>query len=488
MEQTSVPDSRLILVTGATGYVGGRLLNELQRRRHRVRCLARRPDFISPRITPPTEIIKGDVFDPESLDRAMAGVHTAYFLVHSLAAAGSFEENDRIAAENFARAAEKARVQRIIYLGGLGEGQKLSPHLSSRQEVGSILRQSKVPAIEFRASVILGSGSLSFELVRALVERLPIMTTPRWVRTKTQPIAIEDVIAYLIAAIDSTLEASTVFEIGCADITSYDGIMREYARQRGLKRLIIPVPWLNPWLSGFWLALVTPLYYKIGRWLIEGVKNETIVHDARALTVFNIRPRGVREAIQRALANEDQEFAATRWTDAAPAYLKTGRGGGRVGNRFVYSREIQVPYPPDECFKPIHCIGGTSGWYALNWLWSLRGFIDKVAGGVGSNRGRRNPRCLLPGDTIDFWRVEAIEQDRMLRLFSELKAPGRAWLQIEVKADASNSIIRLTSIFDPVGLAGLLYWYVLYPFHVFVFREMLRGIAKTIRISQPLQK
>ena len=488
MEQTSVPDSRLILVTGATGYVGGRLLNELQRRGHRVRCLARRPDFISHRITPPTEIIKGDVFDPESLDRAMAGVHTAYFLVHSLAAAGSFEENDRIAAINFARAAEKARVQRMIYLGGLGEGQKLSPHLSSRQEVGSLLRQSKVPAIEFRASVILGSGSLSFELVRALVERLPVMTTPRWVRTKTQPIAIEDVIAYLTAALDVPLAASTVFEIGCADITSYEGIMREYARQRGLKRLIIPVPWLNPWLSGFWLALVTPLYYKIGRWLIEGVKNETIVNSTSALETFTIRPRGVREAVQRALANEDREFAETRWTDTSPAYLKSGQGGARFGNRFVYSREIRVPHLPDECFKPVRCIGGANGWYTLNWLWSLRGFIDKLAGGVGSARARRDPQCLLPGDIIDFWRVDAVEQNRMLRLFSELKAPGRAWLQIEVKAADSGSLIRLTSIFDPLGLAGLLYWYVLYPVHVLVFRGMLESIVKAIRSSQLLQK
>jgi len=488
MDNPSVTDNRLILITGATGYVGGRLLSELERKGHRIRCLARKPEFIAHRAQPSTEIVPGDVFDTSSLERAMAGVHTAYFLVHSLAAAGSFEENDRIAATNFARAAEQAGVKRMIYLGGLGAGQNLSPHLSSRQEVGAILRQSTVPAIEFRASVILGSGSLSFELVRALVERLPVMTTPRWVRTRTQPIAIEDVIAYLIAALDVPLDASTVFEIGCADITSYDGIMREYARQRGLKRLIIPVPWLNPWLSGFWLALVTPLYYKIGRWLIEGVKNETIVNSSRALETFNVRPRGVREAIQRALANEDREFAETRWADAAPEYLKPGLGGARFGSRLIYSKDITVPCPPADCFKPIQCVGGETGWYNLTWLWKLRGLLDKMVGGVGSKRGRRNPRCVLPGDTIDFWRVEAIEQDRMLRLSSELKAPGRAWLQFEVKGDAARSSIRLTSIFDPLGLAGLLYWYVFYPFHVLVFSRMLTGIAKAIRSNQSLQK
>jgi hypothetical protein len=320
------------------------------------------------------------------------------------------------------------------------------------------------------------------------VERLPVMTTPRWVRTRTQPIAIEDVIAYLIAALDIPLETSTVFEIGCADITSYDGIMREYARQRGLKRLIIPVPWLNPWLSGFWLALVTPLYYKIGRWLIEGVKNETIVNSSKALETFAVRPRGVRESIQRALANEDKEFAETRWADAAPEYLKTRLGGTRFGSRLIYSKDIIVPRPPGECFRPIQCVGGETGWYTFNWLWKLRGLLDKIAGGVGSKRGRRNPCCLLPGDTIDFWRVEAVEQARMLRLFSELKAPGRAWLQFEVKDGGTSSIIRLTSIFDPVGIAGLLYWYVFYPFHALVFSSMLRGICKAALSNQLLQK
>ena len=480
MNNTAVVDDRLILVSGATGYVGGRLLSELERKGYRVRCLVRRPEFIAHRVKPSTDIVQGDVLDTAALDHAMAGVHTAYFLVHSLAARGSFEEQDRIAATNFARAAEHTGVKRMVYLGGLGSGKKLSPHLASRQEVGAILRQSYIPTVEFRASVILGSGSLSFELVRALVERLPIMITPRWVRTRTQPIAIEDVIAYLIAALDLPITESAVFEIGCADITSYEGIMREYARQRGLKRLIIPVPWLSPWLSSFWLALVTPLYYQVGRWLIEGVKNETIVQDHSALKAFSIRPRGVKEAIQRALANEDQEFAETRWTDAAPVY-QSRLGGARFGSRFVYSREIAVPYPPAACFRRIQCVGGETGWYSFNWLWSLRGLLDKMVGGVGSKRGRRDPRCVLPGDTIDFWRVEVVEQDRMMRLFSELKVPGRAWLQFEVKGNSSHSTIRLTSIFDPLGISGIFYWYMFYPIHVLVFSGMLKGIFKALR-------
>ncbi len=455
-------------------------MSELERRGYRVRCLVRRPEFMAHRVKPSTEIVRGDVFDAATLERAMAGVHTAYFLVHSLATRGAFEEQDRRAATNFARAAEQAGVKRMVYLGGLGAGQKLSPHLSSRQEVGAILRQSRVPTIEFRASIILGSGSLSFELVRALVERLPVMITPRWVRTRTQPIAIEDVIAYLIAALDVPLPESVVFEIGCADITSYEGIMREYARQRGLRRLIIPVPWLSPWLSSFWLALVTPLYYRVGRWLIEGVKNETIIHHRAALEAFSIRPRGVQEAIQRALANEDREFAETRWTDAAPVYQSL-RGGARFGSRFIYTREITVPYSPAACFRRIQCVGGNTGWYNFNWLWNLRGVLDKIVGGVGSKRGRRDPRCVLPGDTIDFWRVEAVEQDRMMRLFSELRVPGRAWLQFEVKGDAACSTIRLTSIFDPLGISGILYWYLFYPVHVLVFGGMLAGISKALQ-------
>ena len=476
-----VDRDRLVLLTGATGYVGGRLLKTLETGGERVRCLARRPEFLQPRVAESTQVVKGDVLDPPSLVAAMEGVDTAYYLVHSMASSRSFEEEDRRAATNFARAAREAGVRRIVYLGGLGGGPQLSPHLASRQEVGRILRGSGVPTIEFRASIVIGSGSLSFEMIRALVDRLPVMVTPRWVRIRGQPIAIEDVVAYLVAALDVQFDGSAVAEIGGADQVSYREIMQEYGRQRGLKRLMIPVPVLTPWLSSLWLGLVTPVYSSIGRKLIDSIPHETIVKNDLALGLFDIRPRGIREAIERALRNEDEEMAATRWSDALSSRTATRSWGGvRFGSRLVDSRSARVSCRPAEAFKPIRRIGGQTGWYYANWLWRVRGFIDLLAGGAGLRRGRRDPDRLLPGDTVDFWRVEAFEPDRLLRLFAEMKLPGRAWLQFEVEEDGAGSIIRQTSIFDPVGLLGLLYWYALYPLHSLIFAGMLRGIVNTL--------
>jgi len=470
---------RLILLTGATGYIGGRLLKALEARDHRVRCLARRPNFLRPRVAESTEVVKGDVLNPTSLESAMDGVDSAYYLVHSMGSTGAFEEEDRRAANCFATAARDAGLRRIIYLGGLGRGEKLSRHLASRQEVGRILRESGVPTIEFRASIIIGSGSLSFEMIRALVDRLPVMITPRWVRICAQPIAIEDVIAYLMAALDVEVDGSAISEIGGADRVSYGDIMLEYARQRGLRRLMIPVPVLSPRLSSLWLGLVTPVYARVGRKLIDSITQETVVEDDLALRLFDIRPRGIRAAIERALRNEDREIAQTRWPDA-PSSRGPARtwGGVRFGSRLVDSRSAQVPHPPAQAFKPIRRIGGETGWYYADWLWRLRGFLDLLVGGAGMRRGRRDPERLAPGDTVDFWRVEAIEADRLLRLSAEMKLPGRAWLQFEVEGDESGSTIRQTSIFDPIGLMGLLYWYLLYPVHARVFEGMLRGIAR----------
>ncbi|UCD28026.1 MAG: NAD(P)H-binding protein [Planctomycetota bacterium] len=293
-----------ILLTGATGYVGGRLLKALEEKGYRVRCLARNPEKLSSVVARSTEIVQGDVLDETSLAPALEGVHTAYYLVHSMASAGGFEEQDRQAATIFSRVTKDDRVSRIIYLGGLGGGPDLSPHLKSRHEVGKILRESYVPAIEFQASIIIGAGSLSFEMIRSLVERLPVMVTPRWVRTLTQPIYIDDVIGYLIAAHGLAGEDNKVFEIGGPDRVSYLDIMKEYSRQRGLRRIMIPVPVLTPHLSSLWLGLVTPLYARVGRQLIEGVRNETIVHDESALEIFPIRPRGIREAVRRAIEEE----------------------------------------------------------------------------------------------------------------------------------------------------------------------------------------
>jgi uncharacterized protein YbjT (DUF2867 family) len=475
----AVAEKPRILLTGATGYVGGRLLNALRAAGYPVRCVVRRPEFLAPRIGPDTEIVKGDCLDATSLPAACAGVHTAYYLVHSMGSTGDFTEPDRTAATNFASAAHAAGVQRIIYLGGLGgaEGQ-LSPHLRSRHETGEALRASAVPVVELRASIILGSGSLSFELIRALVERLPVMLCPRWVRTLAQPIAIEDVLAYLLSAIELPRGQDGIFEIGGADRVSYAGIMNEYARQRGLRRLMIPVPFLTPRLSSLWLGLTTPVYARVGRKLIESVENETTVHDDRALQVFPIRPMGLRQAIQRAMLNEDQEYAATRWSDAiSSAGLLPSWGGMRFGTRLADARAIHVPVPPAAAFAAIQRIGGANGWFYGHWLWRLRGFVDLLFGGGGMRRGRRHPRELAVGDTVDFWRVESYEPDRRVRLAAEMKLPGRAWLEFEVEPDRDGTMIRQTAVFDPVGLLGLLYWYAVYPLHSRVFAGMLHGAA-----------
>ncbi|MHC4469809.1 MAG: SDR family oxidoreductase [Planctomycetota bacterium] len=469
----------MILLTGATGYVGGRLLKALEADGRQVRCLARRPQHLETRVGPMTQVVFGDVLDTATLAAAFHGVRDAYYLVHSMGTAGEFEEEDRRAARGFARAAREAGVRRIVYLGGLGEPGDLSPHLESRQEVGRILRESGVPTIELRASIIIGSESLSFEMIRALVERLPVMITPRWTRSLAQPIAIEDVIAYLTAALDADVGGSSVFEIGGADRVSYVGIMREFARQRGLRRNIVPVPVLTPRLSSLWLGLVTPLYARVGRKLVDSVRNDTVVTDDAALETFPIRPRGIREAIARAIANEDRDLAATRWTDALSSSGPIrGYGGVRFGARLVDSRTEDVACEPARAFAPIRRIGGRTGWYYGNWLWRIRGFMDLLMGGVGLRRGRRDAEHLAPGDTVDFWRVEAIEPDRLLRLRAEMKLPGRAWLQFEVEEKGEGAAIRQTAMFDPVGLAGLLYWYAVYPLHGLIFRGMLAGIAR----------
>ena len=306
-----------VLLTGATGYIGGRLLPLLERRGVRLRCLARRPADLRARVGESTELVAGDVLDLGSLALAFEGVDTAYYLIHSMASGRDFGQDDRQGAANFSAAAKEAGVRRIIYLGGLGNPKHaLSDHLRSRQETGEVLRASGIQIIEFRASVIIGSGSLSFELIRALVERLPIMVCPKWVATPAQPIAIEDVLEYLLAALDLEEEHSRIFEIGGPDRVSYGDIMRDYARQRGLRRLMIPVPVLTPRLSSLWLGLVTPVYARVGRKLIEGLRNPTVVEDGSALETFTIRPRGLREALARALSHEDHALAETRWSDA----------------------------------------------------------------------------------------------------------------------------------------------------------------------------
>lgn len=485
---STTPPTRRILLTGASGYVGGRLLHALEQRGHAIRCLARRPDVVAQRAAPSTEVVPGDVLDRPSLDAALHGIDTAYYLVHSMGANGSFEEVDRTAAENFGQAAKAAGVARIIYLGGLGnDDEALSPHLRSRQEVGQILRESGVPVLEFRASVVIGPGSLSFEMIRSLVERLPIMITPMWVNVPAQPIAIDDLLAYLVAALALGVDRFRVHEIGGADQLSYADIMQVYARQRGRTLRMISVPVLTPHLSSLWLGLVTPLYARVGRKLIQSIVHPTIVRDESARTAFpDIRPMSVEDAVRRAVESEATEVAATRWSDArSSAGASRSWDGVRFGRQLGDSRTVRVSVPATAAFGPIERIGGDTGWYAFDWLWRLRGFLDLLVGGVGTRRGRPSATALRVGDTLDFWRVEALEPGRRLRLAAEMKLPGRAWLEFEVTGEGASSLIRQTATFDPVGLLGKAYWYALYPLHGLVFSGMLAGIARRASEAPP---
>ena len=466
-----------ILLTGASGYVGGRLLKKLESQGHAVRCLARRPEYLKNKVAPSTEIFQGDLLDIGSLEKAMIGVETVYYLVHSMGSKGVFEEEEKRSASNFTIAAKKTGIKRIVYLGGLSHGKELSAHLKSRQDVGNLLRESSISVIEFQASIIIGSGSLSFEMIRALMERLPVMTTPKWVNVLAQPISIEDVIDYLVEALNVSIQKNSIFEIGGPEKMSYLDLMKEYGRQRNLKRLIIPVPVLTPGLSSLWLGLVTPLYARVGRKLIESIRHETTVQNESALQVFSVRPMTIRQAMERALNSEEQAFAATRWSDALSVANPRNWGGVRFGNRLVDSRSQDVSVSCKKAFAVIRKIGGKNGWYFADWLWQLRGQLDLLAGGVGMRRGRKHPEKIDVGDVIDCWRVERYEPDKLLRLCAEMKLPGRAWLDYELIPTGKGCRIMQTATFDPVGLSGLAYWYLIWPVHQWMFRGMLRGIA-----------
>jgi uncharacterized protein YbjT (DUF2867 family) len=395
-------------------------------------------------VAPTTQVVEGDCLDEAALDRALVGVHTAYYLVHSMGVGANFADVDRRAAETFGRSAARASVRRIIYLGGLVDATgPLSAHLESRAETGAILRASGVPVVEFRAAVIVGAGSLSFEIIQALVERLPMMICPRWVATRTQPIAIDDVLAYLVAAATLPGTAGTTFEIGGPEVVSYGDMMRAYARLRGLRRVLLPVPVLTPHLSGLWLALVAPAQARVGRMLVEGLKNATVVRSPDAHDTFRIVPTPLDVALARAI------------DEGAAARVK------------VDTRSVVVDVPPSQAFAPIRRIGGATGWYYGNLLWKARGWVDRWLGGVGMARGRHDPEICAVGDVIDGWTVEAFETDRRLRLSANLALPGRGWLEFEVTPvdGGRRSTIRQTATFDPRGLGGRAYWYGILPIH-----------------------
>jgi len=476
---TSQGERARVLVTGATGYVGGRLWRKLEEGGVHVRCMARDPLSLADKVGETTEVVRADIFSVSSLEAALEGIETAYYLIHSMGSAGNFEEADREGARNFAQAAERAGVKRIIYLGGLGDAsEELSPHLRSRHEVGEILRSTKVAVLELRASIVLGAGSLSFEMIRALVDRLPVMITPRWVEVEAQPIGIDDLLSYLIEAITAPLPESRVFEIGGPERLSYGQLMNEYAAIKGLRRFMIRVPVLTPRLSSLWLGLVTPLYARIGKKLIESIVHPTVVQDQTALETFKVRPITIKESITRGIDEGQRQAAQTRWSDAVSSGGEPKEWTGvSFGKRLQDSRWVSVSTDPTRAFRPIQKIGGTEGWYAYNWLWALRGFLDILIGGVGVRRGRTHPVNIGVGDALDFWRVEAFEQDKRLLLRAEMKLPGKAWLEFIVKESEQGCMIRQTASFDPAGWMGTAYWYLISPLHRIVFSRMLRSIA-----------
>ncbi len=478
---------RLTLLTGASGYVGGRLLDRLERSGRRLRCLSRRPETLRKLVGGRAEVLAGDVLDPCSLRRALAGVHTACYLVHSMGHGPDFEELDHQAAIQFGAAAGAAGVSQIVYLGGLGDARDLSPHLASRHEVGELLRAGGVPTVELRASIVIGSGSASFETVRALVDQLPAIVAPPWTETLAQPIAIDDVIATLMTALSFANPVDATYEIGGTDRVTYVQLMSEYARQRGLHRGRLRVPLVTPRVARSLLPALVPDHGRIAAAMVDSLRNETVVHERAPIGPSPRESLGVPAAIAQALAEEDSEFARLRWSEALGGAGKRQRFGGLAyGRRLVSSQVARLEEPArEDAFEPVERIGGETGWYAADWFWSIRGVLDSMRGGVGLRRGRRDPRRLRVGDAVDFWRVECVERGRLLRLSAEMKMPGRLWLQFELGGAEQSAMLRQTTIFDPAGYVGRAYWYLLYPVHRWVFGRMLRGISRAARSEIP---
>ncbi|MBI2864407.1 MAG: SDR family oxidoreductase [Chloroflexi bacterium] len=473
-----------ILVTGATGYVGGRLVPRLLDAGYRVRVLVRDPSRLQGRPwAGQVEVEQADVLQPETLSAALAGVSAAYYLVHSMAIAGDFPQRDLIAARNFGAAAKAAGVERIIYLGGLGDSQTtLSKHLRSRQETGTILREAGVPVTEFRAGIIIGSGSVSYEIIRYLTERLPIILAPGWVFTPAQPIAIRDVLAYLKAALEVPESTGRTLEIGGAGVLSYKEMILGYAHARKLYRILIPVPALTPKLSARLLHALTPIPENIALPLIEGLRNEVLVRDHTAHRLFpNIVPIHYLTAVQLAFIRQETGKVETIWSTALatsqgdkPPVAFTDREGINLE-----SRQMVVAASPAAVYQVFTGLGGQRGWLYADWMWHWRGRIDRMLGGVGFRRGRRHPDEIQVGEALDFWRVEAVEPGRLFRLRAEMRAPGRAWLQFEAQAlQDGKTLLTQTAFFFPRGLAGPLYWYGLYPVHKVIFSGLIRSIAR----------
>jgi uncharacterized protein YbjT (DUF2867 family) len=471
-----------IAVTGATGYIGGRLVPRLVSEGHDVVCLVRTPAKLDDRSwVTDVAVVEADLTRSVDLSSKLSGCDVAYYLVHSMGGGADFVETDRIAAERFAEAARDAGVGHIVYLGGLGsDDETLSPHLASRHDVGRALASTGVPVTEFRAAVIIGSGSVSFEMLRHLTQVLPAMTTPRWVRTRCQPIAIRDVLAYLVAVLDEHPAGHTVYEIGGPDVLTYQEMMQVYASVAGLpRRLIIPVPVLSPGLSSLWIGLVTPLPVSIARPLVDSLRHEVVVTDDASAHRFAIAPITFRSAVEHAVDTADSLRAPTRWSDAEASPARPMHADPKWSGGTLYEdrRSMAVAASPSDAFWAFSRVGGDVGYYGFDWAWRLRGLIDTIVGGVGLRRGRRHPTAIRPGDAIDFWRVADVESGVRLELSAEMKLPGDAWLVWEVEATGEGSLLTQSAYFRPRGLGGRLYWYVLLPFHGPIFAGMLKRIA-----------
>jgi uncharacterized protein YbjT (DUF2867 family) len=470
-----------IAIAGATGYIGGRLAPRLLEAGYALRCLVRSPRKLEGRdwtSDSRVEIRKADLADRASLTGELSGCEDAYYLVHSmLSAGGEYAKQDLELAQTFAQAARDAGVGRIVYLGGLGDTDlDLSEHLSSRREVETALASAGVPVTVLRAAMIIGSGSASFEIVRYLVHRLPIMITPKWVSTPCQPIAVENVLEYLLGVLRVPETSGQTFDIGGSEVLPYREIMCIMAEELGLpKRWIIPVPVLTPRLSSWWIHLVTPLSSKIARPLAEGLKNEVVCREDRIKGLIPQKLLSVREAIQAAVSQTESHLVETNWSMAGPMPGDPDWSGGTV---FRDAREIEIDAPPAAVFAAVCRLGGSNGWYA-EWLWRIRGWMDRMAGGPGLRRGRRDPNHLRYGDALDFWRVVGYEKDRRLSLRAEMRLPGEALLDFEIEPKGDNRcLLRQTALFEPRGLFGLMYWYGVLPFHGIVFRGMLRSISQ----------
>ncbi len=478
-----------IFVAGAGGYIGGRLVPRLLDAGYRVRALARSPQKLSKRRWgkhPNLEIVQGDILDYSSLQQGIAGCRAAYYLVHSMnPAVDDFSLTDRAAAMNMTKAATAAKLQQIIYLGGLGEeGSGLSHHLQSRTEVGRLLQLGSVPVTILRAAMIIGSGSASFEILRYLVDRLPVILTPRWVDTPCQPIGVRNVMHYLIGCLECPETLGETFDIGQPEILSYHQLMEIYAEEAGLrKRRIIPLPFLTPRLSSYWIHLLTPIPAALARPLTEGLKNPVVCHDNRISELLPQDLFDCRKAIHLALERTREHFVESSWTDSGPIYPAEwsvrGDPAWAGGKTFTDSRRVVIEATPDDIWPALASIGGEVGWYYANWLWKLRGMMDRAIGGVGLSRGRRDHQEIYPGDALDLWRVVDVKQPERLLLNAEMKLPGKAILFFELRPLADGRTeLRQIARFLPRGLLGLCYWYAITPLHNYVFDGMLRGIVK----------